>query len=242
METANIPKPRRSYWKRLRKDRLALVFAILMIVPSIFIYRNLSAKFSTQLNPKAVGTVKVDRLRDLNNKHLKFAKSLGITPFKTNKEFLEQKEHLVSGDKLALISNSRYFVLEKLTHSHPYLVPEAAQLLDDIGKRFSAKLKENDKGQYYFIVSSLLRTAESQKSLSRSNGNASGNSTHLYGTTFDIPYSIVVKKPLPWIKKEVADAPVIALLSESIKELRQEGRCLVVTEYNERCFHITVMK
>jgi hypothetical protein len=240
MEIANIPKPRRSYWNRLRKDRLALVFGILMFVPSIIIYRNLSAKFSTLLNPKAVGTIKVDRFRDLNDKHLKYAKSLGIKPFGTNQDFLDQKEELLSDDKLVEISGSRYFVVEKLTHSHPFLVPEAAQLLEDIEKRFSAKLKENDKGRFYFIISSLLRTKESQKSLSRSNGNASGNSAHLYGTTFDIPYSSVVKKPLPWIKKEVADASVISLLSESIKELRAEGRCFVVTEYKERCFHITV--
>jgi hypothetical protein len=39
---------------------------------------------------------------------------------------------------------------------------------------------------------------------------------------------------------EVADGPAIKLLSETIGELRKEKRCVVVTERQERCFHITV--
>jgi hypothetical protein len=128
-----------------------------------------------------------------------------------------------------------------LSHSHPYLTPEAAQLLEDIGKRFRKKLDENDMGNYAYHISSLLRTKESQKNLSRSNVNAASNTSHLYGTSFDIPYRSVVKKPFPWIKVEVYDAKAIKLLSEAIGELRRERRCVVVTERIEKCFHITVL-
>jgi hypothetical protein len=228
--------------KKLRKGRVALALAILFLIPGIFIIRSVSARVQAGMNPKAVGTVRVDKYRDLNDKQLVYAKKLGVASFKTNQDLKDKKDELLTDGKIRKINHSGRYVIEKLDYSHPYLVPEAAELLNDIGKRFKQKLDENDKGNFYFKVSSLLRTEENQKALSRSNMNASKNSTHLYGTTFDIPYSKVVKKPFPWVRRDVADASVIKLLSEAIGELRSEGRCLVVTEYNERCFHITVMK
>lgn len=219
--------------------RIIASLLLLGIILSIAAF-NIPGRLSCWLNPGPVGTVRVDRFRDLNEKHLKHARKLGIEPFRTKQAFLDATDSLVSEGKLVRVKDSRWYVIERLTHSHPYLVPEAAQLLEDIGRRFREKLKAEGKARYYFKVTSLLRTRESQKALGRSNVNASGNSTHLYATTFDIAYSKVVRKPLPWIRREVADAPVIRLLSEAIGELRRECRCLVVTEKQERCFHITV--
>lgn len=228
--------------KKLRKDRIALAIIVVLLVPGIFVYRGISKSIHARLNPKAVGTVRVDRYSDLNDKQLVWAKKNGISPFKSNQAFLEQMDDLVSDDKLEKVENDGLYIIDRLTHSHPYLVPKALELLDDISDRFEDKLDEYDKGDYYFLVSSLLRTEESQKSLGRSNGNASRNSTHLYGTTFDIPYSYVIKKPFPWTERKVAEANVIKLLSETLGELREEGRCLVVTEKKEKCFHITVVE
>jgi hypothetical protein len=95
-------------------------------------------------------------------------------------------------------------------------------------------------GRYFFRISSLLRTQESQRNLSRSNSNAAQNSAHIYGTTFDIAYKTVMKNTVFWVRRPVEDAPVIKILSETIGELKKEGRCLVITEYKEKCFHITV--
>ncbi|MEZ5084670.1 MAG: DUF5715 family protein [Bacteroidales bacterium] len=228
--------------KQLRKGRVALALIILLLVPGVFIIQAISAKVHNRMNPKPVGTVRVKKYKDLNDSQLVYAKKLGIKPLKTNNAFFETKNELLSDGKIEKIDNGRGYVVSKLDYSHPYLVPEAAKLLDDIGKRFREKLKEQNKGNFYFKVSSLLRTEENQKALSRSNTNASRNSTHLFATTFDIPYTKVIKKPFPWVRREVADASVIKLLSDAIGELRDEGRCLVVTEYNEKCFHITVMK
>ena len=238
-KSGKAPRKKR---KKLRKGRVAMALFLVFLVPGIFIYKGISRSIHARMNPTAVGTVKVDKYRDLNEKQLVWAKKNGITPFRSNQAFLEQRDDLLSDDRLEEIENSGLFIVEKLTHSHPYLVPQAAELLDDISDRFSEKLDDYGKGRYYFLVSSLLRTEESQKSLSRSNSNASQNSTHLYGTTFDIPYSYVIKKPFPWVRKKVAEANVIKLLSDAIGELRDEGRCLVVTEKKERCFHITVIK
>ncbi len=228
--------------KKLRKGRIVLVLGLFVLLAGFVIYRPVARKLDRFINPKAIGTVRVNRYRDFNSEHLVHAKQLGITPFKTEKQFNAEKKGLVSEGKLEKITNGNQYIISKLGHSHPYLVPEAAKLLDDIGNHFAKKLDENDKGRYYFRVSSLLRTAESQKKLSRSNSNAAQQSAHLYGTTFDIAYSAVVKKPLPWIRRNVADASVIKLLSDAIGELKKEGRCLVVTEYKEKCFHITVVK
>jgi hypothetical protein len=229
-------KPKR----KLRKGRLTMVIVILFAIAAIFLLPSFISKISSSKS-EAYGRVKVDRYKDFNDKHLSYAKKLGIKPFKTEKAYREGKDDLLSSGDLRKISSNRFYVVNKLGHSHPYLVPKAAKLLEDIGKRFNEKLDDAGKDKYFFRVSSLLRTGESQKSLSRNNMNAASASSHLYGTTFDIAYKNVVKKPFPWIKKDVADASVIKLLSEAIGELRKEGRCLVVTEYKEKCFHITVM-
>jgi Family of unknown function (DUF5715) len=189
---------------------------------------------------KSVGTIRVDYYKDLNATHLKYAKANGIKGFKSNKEFRQQIDDLVDDDKLVKVETCDYYVVDKLTHSHPYLTPEAAELLEDIGKRFQEKLENNDLKIRYYQVTSLLRTGESQRGLSRSNVNASSNSSHLYGTTFDITYARVFTRPRLQKSAEIADGPAIRLLSEAIGELRKEGRCVVVTERKERCFHITV--
>jgi hypothetical protein len=62
----------------------------------------------------------------------------------------------------------------------------------------------------------------------------------MYGTTFDIPYFTLVKRTLLWYEAEVIDGNASKLLSDAIGEMRKEGRCVAVTEKNERCFHITV--
>jgi hypothetical protein len=225
--------------RKLRKGRLTAVVMIAFAIAASFLLPSFINKISNN-EPVVTGNVRVDRYKDFNEKHLNYAKKLGIKPFKTDKDYRHGKDDLIADGKLKKITGGSYYVVNKLGHSHPYLVPEAEKLLNDIGKRFNKKLKQNGKGSYYFRVSSLLRTGESQKKLSRSNGNAASNSAHLYGTTFDIAYKNVIKKPLPWINREVADLTVIKLLSDAIGELRDEGRCLVVTEYKEKCFHITV--
>lgn len=220
---------------RLIMAGLALVMLISILYPPV-------SNFLHHLNDnRGYGKIRVDWYRDLNPVHLKHAKANGIRPFKKNKDFHQDIEQLLDNNELVKITNSRNYVVKRLTHSHPYLTPEAAELINDLGKRFRKKLKENDLGNYAYQISSLLRTEESQKGLSRTNRNASPNTSHLYGTTFDIAYNNVVKRPLPWMKVEVADARVIKLLSEAIGELRSEGRCVVVTEKHETCFHITVV-
>jgi hypothetical protein len=241
MTTAKI-----QYYKGRRKRRLkktvkikGAIFISAIVVMAV-LYFPVKKKIHGILNPPSTGTVKVDWYKDLNPVHLKYAQGNGVEPFETNEALKNEVAELIDKNKLVEIKNNRYYTVRHLTHSHAYLTPNVKDFLDDLGKLFRKKLDENDKPDYYFQISSLLRTRESQNSLSRSNVNASSNTAHLHGTTFDIPYTTVTKKTLLWKKAELTDGEASKLLSEAIGELRKEGRCVVVTERNERCFHITV--
>lgn len=226
--------------RRLKKSvkKKLIIAAILFAV--VLLYFPVSNALSNYFNPPDSGTLRVDFYKDLNAVHLKYAKQNGISGFRSNKSFRKEVDNLLDNDKLVHIENTKYYIVKKLTHSHPYLTPKAEKLLEDIGKRFHKKLDEKELGKYRFQVSSLLRTEETQRGLSQSNVNASSNTSHLYGTTFDISYKKLVKTRLFGIKAQVTNGQAIKLLSQAIGELRKEGRCVVVTERFEACFHITV--
>lgn len=185
------------------------------------------------------GSARVHRFRDLNEVHLRFAQVNGIAPISGKKNLEQVIRELVRSGKLVRISDSRYYSVNRLSHSQPYLVPRAKRLLDIIGERFQGKLRENNLNEYQFRITSLLRTQESQRLLSFSNGNAASKSAHLYGTTFDITYKSLSKRSF-WGKKTTRNGAALRLLSETLKELQREKRLVVVTERKESCFHITM--
>jgi hypothetical protein len=228
--------------KEYRKKFRVILLSLIIVIAAMILYSPISNGIDSLLYPNSYGKVKVDWYRDYNGVHLMYARRNGISPFNSTSDFHEGINKLVREDKLVRISSNKYYVVKRLSHSHPYLTPEAAQLLEDIGKRFRKKLDENRMGNYAYHITSLLRTKESQKNLSRSNVNAASNTSHLYGTTFDIAYRSLAKRPFPLIRVEVYDAKAIKLLSEVIGELRRERRCVVVTERIEKCFHITVIQ
>jgi len=79
---------------------------------------------------------------DLNDVHLSVAKKIGIEPVSSR----EGAEH-ASRDMVEIKTND-YYEVEELTHSIPYLVPEAANLLEDIGKNFQDSLKNLNASIY----------------------------------------------------------------------------------------------
>jgi hypothetical protein len=231
--------------KGIRKKLLIFGSLLVVLIIAIIVFsrpeaEEKSVEKSEPNEPKAIGTIRVDYYKDLNKVHLKYAKSNGIKGFKSTKDFNDNIKKYVDNDDLVEIETCDYYVVDKLTHSHPYLIPKAAKLLEDIGIRFQEKLEEHNMKKRYYQVTSILRTGESQRRLSRSNVNASENTSHLYGTTVDITYARVFSKPKLDEDYEIEDGPAIRLLSEAIGELRNEKRCVVVTERKERCFHITV--
>ena len=79
------------------------------------------------------------------------------------------------------------------------------------------------------------------KRLRRSNGNASENSAHFYGTTFDVSWKRFEKvedadgRPM----QDVSPDTLKLVLSEVLRDLKQAGRCYVKYELKQGCFHIT---
>jgi uncharacterized protein YcbK (DUF882 family) len=224
--------------RKLKKPVKRFLTGILILVGLIVLFPLFRGLFDPA-DEISTGSTRVHRFRDLNEAHLRHARSNGITPLASRKILDSKLNELLRSKKLVKIDDTRYYTVNKLTHSHPYLVPKARKLLDLIGERYQQKLKENNLDVYQFRITSLLRTQESQRSLGFSNVNAASRSAHLYGTTFDITYKTLSKKSLLG-RKTVHNGTAIRLLSETIGELQKARRLLVVTERKEACFHITV--
>ncbi len=109
-------------------------------------------------------------------------------------------------------------------------------LLQDIGRTFMDSLQVKGLPLHRIVVTSVLRTEEDVTRLRRSNHNATEQSCHLYGTTFDINYNLYN----PVGSKSAPDDKLKFVLSEVLDDLRQQGRCYIKYEVRQPCFHITV--
>lgn len=165
---------------------------------------------------------------DMNDRHLKAAHQWGIQPIVTDADFERKK------GKLSKISSGRYYEVDKLTHSIPFLVPRAEGLLETIGKNFRDSLDRKGLDDCRIIVTSVLRTSGTLKQLQKKNINASANSAHVYGTTFDVAYA-----RYKGAAKEETDK-LKSVLAEVLQDLRKQKKCYVRYEFKQGCFHITV--
>ena len=172
---------------------------------------------------------------DLNDKHLEVAKAVGIRPLEDREEAESMKE------MLTYITDIEFYVVDSLTHSIPYLVPRASALLDTIGSNFLDSLAAKGLNPNQVIVTSVLRTQSDVKRLRRRNGNASANSAHCFGATFDVSWKRFKKvededgRPL----QDVGSDTLKLVLSEVLRDLRQAEKCYIKYELKQGCFHIT---
>ena len=172
---------------------------------------------------------------DLNDKHLEVAKAVGIRPLEDREEAESMKE------KLTHITDNEFYVVDSLTHSIPYLVPRASALLDTIGSNFLDSLAAKGLNPNQVIVTSVLRTQSDVKRLRRRNVNASANSAHCFGATFDVSWKRFKKvededgRPL----QDVGSDTLKLVLSEVLRDLRQAEKCYIKYELKQGCFHIT---
>ena len=157
------------------------------------------------------------------------AEKYGVRPVQ-NRENAEKRMK-----ELVYVAANPYFHVDKLKSSIPYMVPRAAVLLQDIGQSFYDSLYMKGVPLNQLIVTSVLRSMEDVQRLQRHNQNATERSCHLFGTTFDICYN----RYHP-IVKPVRDDTLKWVLSEVLRDKREEGRCYVKYEVKQGCFHITV--
>ena len=141
-----------------------------------------------------------------------------------------------------LVAAARYHIDSRMRSSIPYLVPRAAILLQDIGRSFFDSLQTKQIPLHKVIVTSVLRSKADVEKLRRRNSNATENSCHLYGTTFDICYNRyhTVEDPDGPRRRQVRNDSLKWVLSEVLRDMREQKRCLVKYEVKQGCFHITV--
>lgn len=168
---------------------------------------------------------------DSNYMHICSAEAVGISPITSLKDSWQLRRPLVK------VESCREYFIDELTHSEPYLVPEAQLLLAEIGRQFNDTVQARGGGGYRLKVTSVLRTPDSIKRLRRRNRNAVEMSAHQYGTTFDISYSnfICDRDDTPCRIDDLK-----GVLAEVLNGLRNQGRCYVKYERKQSCFHITV--
>ncbi len=176
---------------------------------------------------------------DMNDVQLEVAQAIGVPPVKDREEAEKLKTKLVK------LEDTDTYVIDSLTHSIPYLIPSAKELLDDIGRIFQDSLSAKGLNPYKLTVTSVLRTEDDIAKLRKRNVNASENSTHRYGTSFDLSYWRYVKIPelrgRPY--EDVPPEYLRATLSQVLKDIHDQGdRCFVKYEKKQNCFHITVRR
>ncbi|MDE7443835.1 MAG: hypothetical protein K2M65_06715, partial [Muribaculaceae bacterium] len=171
------------------------------------------------------------QFNDSNYRQLMHARNIGISPINGIRDCWHLRQPVV------MIESCREYFVDELTHSYPFLVPEAAQLLSDIGARFNDSLQARGGGDYRIRVTSVLRTHDTVKRLRRRNINAIDSSAHRYATTFDISYVKFICDSANTIPRTQTDLK--NLLAEVLLQLKAENRCLVKYERKQGCFHIT---
>ncbi len=173
---------------------------------------------------------------DTNDLQLTAAEKWGVKPV-ANRMDAEHRKH-----ELVFIGSNPYFEVRPLSSSIPYLVPRAAILLQDIGRNFFDSLQVKQIPLHRIMVSSVLRTKEDVEKLRKHNRNATEKSCHLYGTTFDISYTkfLTVSDPAGRPRRAVRDDSLKYVLSEVLRDLRNNKRCYIKHEVKQSCFHITV--
>ena len=224
---------------REMKDTLAA----LKLIPLCFLLLALgscgekSMKMNDPHNIK--GVISYNReFNDLNDTQLKVAQAIGI-PIIADREAAEKMKK-----QLKEIADCENYIIDSLTHSIPFLIPGAAKLLDTIGSNFNDSLEAKGLNPNRIIVTSVLRTQHDVKRLRRTNGNASENSTHMHGTTFDISWKRFLKTDkVNGHPTEAVSADTLKMvLSEVLRDLKKSGECYVKHERNQGCFHITTRK
>ena len=173
---------------------------------------------------------------DENDVQLSAAQKLGVTPVANRHEAEKRMNDLV------YIGASPYYNVDRLRSSIPYLIPNAAVLLQDIGRAYYDSLTMKGVPLHKIIATSVLRTKEDVEKLRKRNPNATENSCHLYGTTFDIAQNrfITIEDPEGPHRRQVTNDTLKWVLSEVLRDMREQGRCYVKYEKKQGCFHISV--
>lgn len=187
--------------------------------------RERKAKFSGNYNRE---------FNDMNELHIASAIKNGITPLETRDDTIHHLNDLVRiPDELDLYKSYN------ITHSIPYLVPLAAKLFVDITQAFRDSLYSKELPLYKLNLTSITRTDDDIVRLTKRNINASNNSAHRYGTTFDVSWKRFDKVDQDG-QDELLPERLKLVLAQVLFDLKKNERCYIKHERKQACFHITV--
>lgn len=219
---------------------------ITVSVALTFIY----SSCNTTESPKDIDYVSIDYLSNTekralksywNDTHIEEAhKSKLKQPLKDQDYFYENEKRICKEADLEKIETNKKYAVSRLMNSLPYLNEEAVDFLDLLADRMTKSFEEKNIMYYRFVLTSVLRTEKDQCALQKINVNATPSETsHYYGTTFDISQTrFLLKKS----NENKYSYRLRNILARELIRLQEEGKCYVLIESREKCFHITVRK
>lgn len=222
---------------RVRKEyrlKFRLFLFIVFSLCFIFLPQSNRALMASFFSTKCRNTQQVfsRRLDDRLPEYAAHVQATGIAKCSNEKDLFKR----IAARQLFRVKSGKYYKIEDLEHSYPYLTRDGRKLLHEIGRRYRRVLRDEGLKGSKFIVTSMTRTTEGINGLGRTNINASDNSPHLTGTAFDISYanfSIMKYKVTEcdkWYMKEA--------LAQVIYQLKQEKKCWATYERKQGCFHV----
>jgi hypothetical protein len=148
------------------------------------------------------------------------------------------------------------------------VTPGTQAALEEVGRRFHARLDEHGLPPFRLDITSVLRTNQQQSALRRRNPNAAANtSSHEFGTTLDIAYlsfaapQSLDHRSLALEPHEQVSRPLRAELTTRLdslgtrfaphlegelgavlQQLQREGIVLSLRERSQPVYHITVAR
>ncbi|HSJ08572.1 MAG TPA: DUF5715 family protein, partial [Longimicrobiales bacterium] len=215
---------------------------------------------AVQRLPGLIGSIRSDMRRYLNAEHVAAAQRSGVAAVRDSAHLMR----LVGSKALVELSDStHWWVLRELDQSRPYVTPHTREVLEEMGRRFHARLEEHGLPPFRFDITSVLRTEDQQEALRRRNRNASQTtSSHEFGTTFDIAY---LNFAAPRVIEDPAagrlDARLRAYatmrldtigtryaphlegeLGAVLQEMQREGTIMTLRERSQPVYHTTVVR
>jgi hypothetical protein len=227
-------------------------YSIRKILVAITIFVGLISLLFIDINPEPQGKTEAHvsipvlsknesrALRRYNNDyHTELAQAKGLKkPLVSKREYKANAEEFGRRYQLEKITDNEYYEIPHLSHSLPYLQAPAVEFLELLGEEFCDQLEELELRKYRFSVTSILRTLEDQRSLRKSNVNATpNNSSHYYGRTFDISQTRFFERGN---STPVYSYRLRNILLRVLINLQDKGKCYVLLERQTKCIHVTV--
>ena len=162
-------------------SKLPLLFLAIIITSTSLAgckKKDMSLKLNEPRNIKGVISYR-RTFGDLNEAHLNIAQAIGIAPIASRKdaENMKEKLHHIETNDLYKVDSS---------HTPSLSDSECSTIARYHRQQFPRFAYGKGLNPNKVIVTSVLRTQDDVKRLRRRNGNASANSAHFYGTTFDV--------------------------------------------------------